>query len=838
MIVRALDALLLITILVAPWAALVLALMPFRHLLKRDRWFFLLTAIGLWFFVTQLISPLTETFAQSIIHVTTKPFFAAYTDAILTHGRAPLWLSHLGAGLPAFANPYVAYMSPFTSLLLLFRDLDHGVNILVVTHLVFAGLCSVLLARSLGLSRIASLFVALAFIWNPWVFGKLGTGIHALYVFAYAWIPLTWVLLLHFLRTRRPLDALRAGIPLAFMAISMPTVFAQMLFATLFVAVVGILPTFVRHWRKALAGLLSALILIPLGTFLTAAPEHLAARELLPLNVQNRFGVVRIGGWRDLDLSPRDFLRALLPNEVGNIFGARGNAGAFGVPFSPGDTVVLLALLGLMAATLRPALRSRTYPVAHAAVFLVVASVATHGLFYEPMLRGYALWAASGNWPVVGALLIIALIPFAGVGFETLLAGAGVIGSRIARRLQRLLHLGAEQERLRKLLFIAAPAALAVPLTLLVTTELLWGLRQTAQVIRGTESDQRLNLRFTIPRTSLSALRSSPHLDALAQSTPDAEFPPRIFCTGDTGVWPSPCFEHLIGRHRLEMTGIGELAWSMPKWQWRLFTQLWGTWKGSFSLLFQRALQLASVEYVVSSRTLDLPLVTEVFWDTPPTDSEIWGGLLRSSIGGGAWPEVWDQRIRIHRFSDVTPRAFFADVFRLEGTADDQDNEAQALLSSPRFYPRAVAFLHTDSEYERTLSSVQAPVLHAPADVSSREAMLAPYATRGETGWSRVTLNVSSPHPGAWIAEGRFPHAGALVFTQMYYPGFRATVSARPAPVARADLFVTAVPVPAGKVTVRLEYVPYPILLSSVLPLGFLFVLWWRTRRVSAEAYD
>lgn len=839
MLDRALDIFLLVTIVGAPWVALLLALAPFRELLRRDWRWFLLVAVGLWFFVTQLISPLTETFAQSIIHVTTKPFFAAYTSAILEHARAPLWLPQLGAGLPALANPYVAYMSPFTSILLLFRDLDQGVNVLMVIHLVFAGLSTILLCRSLGLSKIASLFAALAFVWNPWVFGKLGTGIHALYIFAYTWIPLTWALLLHFLRTRKPADAARTGIPLAFMALSMPTVFAQMLFATLFVAVAGTLPVFRKHWRKALIGLACALVLIPLGAFLIAAPEHLAARELLPVNVNNRFGIVRMGGWRDLDLSTRDFLRALLPNEIGQLFGPRGYAGAFGVPFSPGDAVVVITFLGLIVACTHPTLRARSHPFAHTALFLIVASITTHGLFYEPMMRGYALWAASGNLPVVGALLLIAMMPFAGIGMEYILFALRTFGRHVALVLQNRFRFGSDQEQVRRLLAQTVTGALSAFLVLFLTAELLWGTHQVVNVLRGTESDHRLDLRFTIPRIALSDLRNVPHLKALGEIVKDSALPARIYCTGDIATWPSPCFEFLVDRYNLELVGIGELAWSMPKWQWRPFLELTGTWKGPFSTLFTRVLQLASTEYVVSSRPLDLPLVKEVLWDAPPGNSELWGDLLKSAIGGGPWPEAWDQRMRIQEVPDAFPRAFFADPIRVAGTFVDQQQEVQTLLSRPDVHPRTVAFLHTDSWNAHALANLSVPVLSSPLNAAeSREKLLAPYTTRGETGWSKVKINTTSPYPSAWIAEGRFPHDGVLVFTQMYYPGFRATVNGQAAPVARADLFVTAVPVPAGESVVRLEYVPYAILLSSVLPLGFLLLLWWRTRRVSAGAYD
>lgn len=47
---------------------------------------------------------------------------------------------------------------------------------------------------------------------------------------------------------------------------------------------------------------------------------------------------------------------------------------------------------------------------------------------------------------------------------------------------------------------------------------------------------------------------------------------------------------------------------------------------------------------------------------------------------------------------------------------------------------------------------------------------------------------------------------GWLVFSEMHYPGWRAAVDGRPAPVLRADVALIAVPVPAGEHAVRLWF--------------------------------
>lgn len=66
------------------------------------------------------------------------------------------------------------------------------------------------------------------------------------------------------------------------------------------------------------------------------------------------------------------------------------------------------------------------------------------------------------------------------------------------------------------------------------------------------------------------------------------------------------------------------------------------------------------------------------------------------------------------------------------------------------------------------------------------------------------------------VIAGRLPRAGALAVSQMYYPGLRDTVNGQPAPVLRADLFLSAVPVPRGETSVTLEYAPKGILATSL----------------------
>ena len=50
--------------------------------------------------------------------------------------------------------------------------------------------------------------------------------------------------------------------------------------------------------------------------------------------------------------------------------------------------------------------------------------------------------------------------------------------------------------------------------------------------------------------------------------------------------------------------------------------------------------------------------------------------------------------------------------------------------------------------------------------------------------------------------------AGYLVLSEVWYPGWRATINGAPASVLRANYTLRALPVPAGDIEVRLWYAP------------------------------
>lgn len=79
----------------------------------------------------------------------------------------------------------------------------------------------------------------------------------------------------------------------------------------------------------------------------------------------------------------------------------------------------------------------------------------------------------------------------------------------------------------------------------------------------------------------------------------------------------------------------------------------------------------------------------------------------------------------------------------------------------------------------------------------------------GEAGGphsGRAGVGLSSRRPGEVVADTYGDVPGWVVFSEMAYPGWQATVDGRPANILRADIALMAVPVPAGNHALRLWF--------------------------------
>ena len=133
----------------------------------------------------------------------------------------------------------------------------------------------------------------------------------------------------------------------------------------------------------------------------------------------------------------------------------------------------------------------------------------------------------------------------------------------------------------------------------------------------------------------------------------------------------------------------------------------------------------------------------------------------------------------LFRFQGENPYAWVAPV-----AVKANDEQVLATLLDPRFDPNRAALFDQSADV---------------AVASAVRALPEPLA---------ITANVTRYQPGAVeiALSAPAPEGAALVVSENYYPGWRATVDGKPGRLGRADLTFIGVELPAGARTVSLEF--------------------------------
>jgi hypothetical protein len=133
------------------------------------------------------------------------------------------------------------------------------------------------------------------------------------------------------------------------------------------------------------------------------------------------------------------------------------------------------------------------------------------------------------------------------------------------------------------------------------------------------------------------------------------------------------------------------------------------------------------------------------------------------------------------------------------------DDQVLSTVLDPRFDVRRAALFDTGAAVTaRTVTTL-------PEALSTR-------VTTTSYAPGRITLSLDAPAPAG----------SAVVVSENYYPGWRATANGRPAAIGRADYSLIGVEVPAGTTTVDLSFDSPPYQTGKMLTLVALVVsaLW------------
>ena len=99
-------------------------------------------------------------------------------------------------------------------------------------------------------------------------------------------------------------------------------------------------------------------------------------------------------------------------------------------------------------------------------------------------------------------------------------------------------------------------------------------------------------------------------------------------------------------------------------------------------------------------------------------------------------------------------------------------------------------------------------------------------------------IEIVSRTPNSWALDVTTPTDGLLVLSEIYYPGWRATVDGLTTPIMRVDYTLQGIPVLAGQHRIEVSYRPVTLIWGAVISIATLGALiaigiwsWVRLRR-------
>ncbi len=90
---------------------------------------------------------------------------------------------------------------------------------------------------------------------------------------------------------------------------------------------------------------------------------------------------------------------------------------------------------------------------------------------------------------------------------------------------------------------------------------------------------------------------------------------------------------------------------------------------------------------------------------------------------------------------------------------------------------------------------------------------------------SLATIRLTTYEPNRLVYEANAPKDGVVVFSEVYYPGWQATIDGQPANIARADYILRALYVPAGKHTIEMRFDPKSVHVTEGIAYGAMALL-------------
>ena len=706
-----------------------------------------------------------------------------FAGAEIAAGRFPLWNPNLWGGMPFAADQQTGLFAPLNLLTFaLARPFGYGtLEWLAIGNVWLAAAFGYAFGRELGARRAAALLGGITFAFSGFMVSHLG---HYPMVAVAPWLPAIFLALRRaILRRSLPWTLALAGALLLALLGGHQQIFLYLLTGTglywLFLTWQGspapvwpdglgaarrwLTGRFAGHWIVAGAqlGLAGGL------AFGLAAPSLLISLQMAALSIRSGISYSEALAY---SLRPIHLITLLIPNAFGSTPGTFiGAVGFSGEVWGYAGIVALgLGVFALLRAT-APARREAAFFAVLAGLALAVslgAATPLQGWFYA-FVPGYSRIRASGRWLILADFAIAALATLGAEGLLRLVARDIAAGRQLLGRVARALGLTVTVGVLLLGLGYGALLAphdpsgpLAQFLDSAVATLLFVALAA--------------GLAFALARGHLGARALGPLLVALvvfdlfsatAPVPPTNDDPLASFGHDDAAaIIRAAAPDELF---RVDQSKLVETGWQ-PSWAATAgLESVSGTYDPLGLATYARYWDATRQRH--DSPRYDLLGIRYVL--LPPNDSPAGGAKFRK-IGEG-------KDFVIYENTTALPRAFLVGGAQPVATAED----AWTAINTQGFDPRAVAYLG------------------APTDGTDT-----PPTLNGGTPQGQVTT--VRPDTDELHTTVESDRDAILVFGEVAYPGWRATIDGVATPLYTADYLFRAVRVPAGRHEVRLTFTP------------------------------
>jgi len=697
-----------------------------------------------------------------------------FAASSLKQGRLPLWNPYLFSGIPFVANPQPALLYPPTWLALLIPT-SRALSVIAVLHLWIAGVGTYAWLKSEGASRTGALFAGIVFAFSGYFLVRVRGG-HLGVVTTGSWLPVMLWIYRRACGTRRWLLAVVGGLPVGLSILAGHT--ASFVYVALGLVAYAAFRAWER-WQKGRSLEAASRPLLLVGVMLLVGLA-LATVQLLPtaqlVARSTRQAAADYDFAARFSWPPGHLLTLLVPN----FFGEPTHTGYWGDGIYD-EFIIYVGILPLLLALVGLKLRHRLTPfLGVIGLGALLLALGKYGILHRLFYRFVPLFRVMRAPARAGYLFTLAVAAMAGLSLSAL------------QRLDR-------PRRATLLKPVRWQPALAVAggvLVLVAAGFAAFALGREANPASGRlwhQANQMMLFLFFF-----------------------------LLSIGLLVTW----------RKATSPTSTGV-------WLLALCLVVLDLWTFGNSVLEVRPIQQSAYWRIVNQTVSDPEAKRVLPWGL--TEAEQNGNMtfgLRSVFG---YDPLTLQRYEDFITSRTDPQARTYDLLNagyLVTTApqafSEDAEEPQLLMEQSGVYvyerPSAMPRAWITSQFEVMDEAAMLKRIHDPTFDPRTTALLEDAISCAGTGGDvRITH-----YGGNRIEVETQGGGGLLVFSEIAYPGWQATVDGGHRELLRADYVLRAVCVPSGEHRVVLRYIP-PLLkvgavISGLAVLGIIAALGWRLR--------